>query len=413
MSDQTFHSDAQRIAALEARLAWLEARLGASPEPGLDASLLGRTQTSRRQALQRLVLVAAGGSAAVAMAGSRTAAAVDSSLLLGVESNDATDVTRVDVDTAEAAAAFVVQAVHGATVPPLANADAEYRAALAGWSISPTQPHGVFGYARESTGAGVVGVGKIAGVVADGDTGVMATGGAVGVSATASTPTTGVGVRASGPTGAVVSGGTTALRLSAADQVLLALSPDRASDATKRVAPPSRTTTHVRGMVDLDASYDLWLCVADGSPGTWRKISGPGTAGAFHAVTPGRVFDSRLAMPGPATPMSLGTTRTVSVAGRRDVTTGEVLQTDFVPAGATAIACNVTVVSTTGSGFLVGNPGGVTTIGASTINWSTSGQILNNGVILTLNASRELTFVAGGSSGSSAHVVVDVTGYYR
>ena len=167
------------------------------------------------------------------------------------------------------------------------------------------------------------------------------------------------------------------------------------------------------GVLDLDGNYDLWFCVADGAPGTWRKISGPATAGAFHAVTPGRVYDSRLAMPGPATPLSLGVTRTISVAGRRDITTGEVVQTDFVAAGATAIACNVTVVSTTGAGFLVGNPGGVTTIGAATINWSTSGQILNNGVILTLNGARELTLVAGGSSGSSAHVVIDVTGYYR
>ena len=85
---------------------------------------------------------------------------------------------------------------------------------------------------------------------------------------------------------------------------------------------------------------------------------------------------------------------------------------DFVPAGATAIAANVTVTNTVGSGFLTVNPGGTSTIGASTINWSSGGLTLANGVILTVNANRELTVVYGGAGSAATNVIVDVNGYY-
>ena len=68
-------------------------------------------------------------------------------------------------------------------------------------------------------------------------------------------------------------------------------------------------------------------------------------------------------------------------------------------------------MSTDGAGFLVCNPGGTTTVDASTINWSAAGQVLANGVILALDDQRRLTIVAGG--GGTTHVLVDVTGYWR
>ena len=46
----------------------------------------------------------------------------------------------------------------------------------------------------------------------------------------------------------------------------------------------------------------------------------------------------------------------------------------------------------------------------SAVNWFASGQILNNGLNLTLGGDREVTLVCGG--GGSTHVVVDVTGYF-
>src|SRR5262249_13708605 len=44
-------------------------------------------------------------------------------------------------------------------------------------------------------------------------------------------------------------------------------------------APPSRGDAHLRGELEVDVNQDLWWCTADGTPGTWRKLAGPGTAG--------------------------------------------------------------------------------------------------------------------------------------
>ena len=161
----------------------------------------------------------------------------------------------------------------------------------------------------------------------------------------------------------------------------------------------------------LDRSGNLWLNVGAGTPGTWRKLSGPATAGAFHAVAPGRVYDSRVAAP-VGLVGSLGNlqNRTISLADKRDATTGAVVTANFVPAGATAVTANLTVVNTIGSGFLTVNPGGTITTDTAAINWSDTGQILNNGLNLTLNALRQVTVICGG--GGSTDFVIDVSGYY-
>ena len=58
-------------------------------------------------------------------------------------------------------------------------------------------------------------------------------------------------------------------------------------------APITLTNAHAVGELYEDATGELWLCIAAGSPGTWRQIAGPTTAGAFHAISPRRVYDSR------------------------------------------------------------------------------------------------------------------------
>jgi len=57
------------------------------------------------------------------------------------------------------------------------------------------------------------------------------------------------------------------------------------------------------------------------------------------------------------------------------------------------------------------NPGGTTVVSASSINWSAAGQILANGISLTLNSSREITVIAGGAG--STQFIIDILGYYR
>lgn len=185
-----------------------------------------------------------------------------------------------------------------------------------------------------------------------------------------------------------------------------------------KIAPPLRTDAHFIGELDADGDGNLWFCVASGTPGTWKKIAGPGAdptppappppQGLFTPIDPSRVYDSRAAAPSPGR-LTSGDARTISVADSRNLDSGAVLTADIVPSGARAVSCNLSVVATTGSGFLAVNPGGDSTVRAAAVNWFGPGQILNNGIIVKLDAARRLTVVAGG--GGSADFVVDVTGY--
>jgi hypothetical protein len=174
--------------------------------------------------------------------------------------------------------------------------------------------------------------------------------------------------------------------------------------------PPSFSTAQYAGSIKLDSSCVLWLCVESGTPGVWQQIGGLGVAGAYHAVTPSRVYDSRLSTYPLNGVLSSGQNRTISVANSYNTTSGARVTSNFVPAGATAVFANVGVVNTVGEGWLAVNPGGVTAVSASTVNWSAAGQILANGVALTLNDSRQLTAVNG--SPGSTNFFIDITGYW-
>ena len=174
--------------------------------------------------------------------------------------------------------------------------------------------------------------------------------------------------------------------------------------------PPSYVLRrNTAGLIKLDSSNVLWLCVEDGTPGVWQQIGGLGTAGAYHAVTPRRVYDSRRRTYPLNGVLSSGQHRTISVANSYN-NNGVLVTSNFVPAGATAVFANVTIDDTVGAGYLTVNPGGDTVEGASTINWSAAGQTLANGVALTLNGSRQLTVVAGGPG--STNFIIDISGYW-
>ncbi|MCU1358974.1 MAG: hypothetical protein JWN99_263 [Ilumatobacteraceae bacterium] len=176
------------------------------------------------------------------------------------------------------------------------------------------------------------------------------------------------------------------------------------------VGPPrDPSTNYTGGDIIRDSQGALWACVVSGAPGVWRKLAGPTTAGSLHTVTPTRVFDSRWQRPGSGL-IPTGEWRTISVADGRRASNGDVVAADLVPDGATAIACNITVTDTFGSGFAVVNPGDNSAIGASTINWSHADQTLANGIIVGIDDQRRVTLVVGG--GGLTNMVVDVTGYF-
>ncbi|MDO8363473.1 MAG: hypothetical protein Q7V88_11300 [Actinomycetota bacterium] len=182
--------------------------------------------------------------------------------------------------------------------------------------------------------------------------------------------------------------------------------PLKLTDNTNSGAPTQTSGTNGQFKVD---DGDLWYCADDNSATKrWRKLSGPGVAGSYHALTPGRVYDSRPAAAG-AGPLAAGNNRTISVANSIN-SAGGTVTTNFVPAFAAAVVANVTVVNTVNGGNIAVNPGGNLSTATSTVNWNTSGAVLANGITLTLNASRQLTVVCSGSG--STNFIVDVFGYY-
>ncbi len=171
--------------------------------------------------------------------------------------------------------------------------------------------------------------------------------------------------------------------------------------------PPNRTDSHLAGEIDLDANGTLWLCVKDGLPGVWRKIGGPDTSGALHAISPIRAFDSRWTG---NTRLSAGLSKVVSIADAHDLS-GTVTTAGAVPSGATAIAYNITVTKTTGQGYLSVNPGDALQITSSSINWFGENQDIANGLIVALDNNRQIKVFGGG--GGSTDFVIDITGYFR
>lgn len=177
---------------------------------------------------------------------------------------------------------------------------------------------------------------------------------------------------------------------------------------------PSSTSNHNEGELAYDEDTDaLWVCVAaTGAASTWRKLGGVSTAGSLHVIPPARSYDSRKASPGPQATLATGANRLVSVANKYNVTTGTLTTSNVVPAGATAIAYNVTVVNTVGTnGYLAVNDGGNTTVAASIINWTAPGQTIANSSVVKLNSSRQITVICGGTS-TSCNFIIDVLGYY-
>ena len=376
--------------ALRARIDQLEAE-AASEHAERDE------QRTTRRGMLRWASAAAVGGVVATIAADPVAATDGSAVLAGVSVNTATLPTGIAVTAASGAVYGLgcYEAALGAL-----NADLG-RPAVFGHATNTAFNVGVAGHnqgidgtgvlgldtSADASGAGVQGMSTsghgIEGI--SGGIGVMGQGGGYGVYAYASA---GEGLAARGLRGAV--------RL----------------DPFADEAPPARLATffHARTL-EADALGNVWYCYEEGAPGKWRKLAGPGTGGAFHPITPTRVYDSRAAAPSPGL-LAAGNNRLVSVADGRD-NNGTINAANIVAGGATAVAANITITGTTGGfGYLSINPGGNTVEGASTINWSAAGLTIANGVTLTLNASRQLTVICGGGAGASTHFIVDIAGYY-
>ena len=126
------------------------------------------------------------------------------------------------------------------------------------------------------------------------------------------------------------------------------------------------------------------------------------TGARFVPLTPGRRMDTRFAPPqeGLSGPFIANTPRTLPVEPYQGV-----------PANATAITGNLTVVTPTRGGYVSMTPTAVVPPPTANINFP-SGDIRGNGVTGPLSGSGNVAFVFVASNGST-HLVFDLTGYFR
>jgi len=373
----------------------------AEAEPPIEIG----TAVTRRNWMKAAAVAAVGGTAAALGSAERVAADDTDPILIG-QTNNVGDMRTVASQNPNdrPEMSFLFETDTGLT-----GADPVFPGALGGATSSPSKPNGVYGYTdvNNEDANGVVGhsatrlgigvrafnseiggAALYAETAANGGIGAVARGGFIGLSADSDQ----YGVATSGKTAALLIG------------------------ASSAVAPPDRATSTgaAGGALDTQRLSDsgaasLWFCTAPGAPGVWQKLAGPFTAGAFHAIDPKRVYDSRAAQPSPGA-LAAGSSRVVSVADGRDLDTGAVTRAGLVPEDATAITYNLTITATVGSGFVAVAPGSATTFGASAINWSTSGTTIANAGLVQLDLDRQVKVFA---EVGATDFVIDVTGYYR
>ena len=319
-----------------------------------------------------------GAAAALAAAGGATLtmptahAADNANLVLGSATNTAEHLTVLSYDGSE-------------TAPTVfqATTTADDSAGIIGAVGNATSgsAYGVYGVA--GTGIGANGIVGLAGT--DG-TGIQGQGtGASSVGVYGSTDS-GYGVVGSSTTGIDIAAGFSG-------RLLQALSGS--------VGAPTSGAYQIGEQI-RDNNGDLYICIEDGSPGTWQKVLTvvPGNTGVISLLSaPIRLLDTRTNH----TTWPSGSIHTLQVTG---VLVGSIQ----VPNGAIGVVGNVTVVQPNGAGDLRLYPGGASLPSTSSINFA-SGQIIANGVIVGLDTNGQMNIKVDMPANTATNVIFDASGY--
>jgi hypothetical protein len=289
---------------------------------------------------------------------------------------------------------------NGAIVPLAADGTlgAVYKGAPAGATVDVALD--VTGYFRAASGAGLTPIAParvldtrngtgLSGTFKTGTPRTLQVAGSAGVPSDA----VAVAVNATVPanaTGGVVSVGPTMTASPSISTVSFPAGDNRASASIVPLAANGSLAAVYRGPSGSATNFVLDVT------GYFRAGSG----GLFTPLAPVRMLDTRsaIAIGGAfrnANPV------TVRIAGLARV-----------PADAVAVAANVTVPSNAASGYVSVAPTVSSTPSTSTINFPARDNRAN-GAIVPLTADGRLGGVFKGASGTTAHVVLDVTGYFR
>jgi hypothetical protein len=193
--------------------------------------------------------------------------------------------------------------------------------------------------------------------------------------------------------------------------VVAVASPNNLDEVAGSLGSPLTGTNHRFHTVNVtltnSAGADHRLCGVEVRYQVPMSAEDPGTV--FHPISPIRAFDSRNpAYPG-AGLLAPNASKVISIKDGHDGA-GAVNALDVVPAGATAITYNITIGAPTGPNFVAVTPGDAASFLASAVNFNGTADIANAGTV-AVDAARQIT-VWGGDQSGSAHVIIDVTGYY-
>ena len=177
-------------------------------------------------------------------------------------------------------------------------------------------------------------------------------------------------------------------------------SENRANNVTMGLDPDGQLSAVFRSST-AGAAVDVIFDVT----GYFTHATGGAT---FHAVAPGRVLDTRSGTGhiGLSGKFKTKTVRTISVAGVKGIGWTSAL----VPSNATAITGNLTVTNATSDGFVTLGPTVTSAPSTSTVNIRKAHNTAN-GVTVALKSGK-LQAVWCGTTGSSADVILDITGYF-
>jgi hypothetical protein len=268
--------------------------------------------------------------------------------------------------------------------------------------VQSGQTRGVAGYVASDAGVAVAGVAG------------SGTGEAIGVSGI-SYSTTGVGVdgRALAATGTgvalrgeVTSANGYAVRADAltGTAVLAESGRTQLQFGGAPAAPLGAALARTRGELVFDANGDLWLCIAAGTPGTWRRVSGTNTAGALRVLPSTiRIYDSR---PGAQPP---GVQKGKFVDHEERVIAATL--GSATPAGATAVLINATATDTNPGGFFAFFKNGTAWPNNSSLSWGTANATIANLAVVAVDATAKFKARMEGPGG--ANLVIDCIGYYQ
>jgi hypothetical protein len=371
----------------------------------------GPTTVDRRRLIGRAgtaVLGAAVGGAAMVLADASPAAAVTGSFDSAAAGTPALTATNTGGGSAiratgvsgASAATVVVEATQG-TALRIASADISPAV-----TVSHTGPGIVsLGVEAPEVSTAIYGVGEIHGVLgrSSGSIGGFGIAGE-SVEGIAGVGGTGQGKAAGGAFASYSSIGV----LAVGAQAQLSL---RGPSVDIPMAPPRSTSiAHIAGEIYLDDAQSLWLCTAAGTPGTWVRITGAGTAGPLSMLpAPVRVYDTR---PG-AAPTGVGPKTPHATAVPR---TGIALTANgsTVPTDATAAIVSITVTNTTGGSpagpaYLGIYANGASYAGTSNLNWTAPSSTI--AVTTTTAVGPGATIAAFASHPTD--LIIDVIAYHR